>query len=397
MRPNAPARLDATGRGNGTDMGDLDQYSRLIGDVYDLSGDPQQWGILLEGVTRFIDGRVGQLAVFSLKQQMKPTWRVWGHDHNDYKTFLYRHATEDPRLSYILSNPGRVICGEDGVDPDQFRASAMFREVVEPMDLEHSLVSYFAQEADVMATICAMRGRAKGPFGAGEKQKLSLVVPHLRRAFEYYALLDEAKAKVGDIAAALDIVDAGIFLVDGDMQVAHMNRAGEAMVKLGDVTVRSGRLTFRDDRASRALSGAVGLAIAAARGEANLPHAEHMEVPRHGDDEGPFRVSLHPLPATEGAARLASRSQVAVVVRAPGRSGADLARRLQTTFRLTPSEAALAAALAVGASLADFAQQRSVALSTARSQLKALYEKTGTNRQGELVARLRESLDLSLV
>lgn len=378
-------------------MGELDQYSRLIADVYELSGDPQQWGIVLEGVTRFIDGRVGQLAVYSLKQPRKPTWRVWGHDHEAYKTFFYRHATEDPRLSYILSNPGRVICGEDGVDPDQFRASALFREVVEPMDIEHSLVSYFAQEADVMATVCALRGRAQGPFGSGEKQKLSLVVPHLRRAFELYALLDEAKAKVGDIAAALDIVDAGIFLVDADMRVAHVNRAGEAMVQAGEIALRQGKLAFRDDRASRQVAGAVGLALAAARGEASLPHAEHMEVPRAGSDAGPYRVSLHPLPAGDASARLATRSQIAVVVREPGRGGADVARRIQTTFKLTPSEAALAAALAVGASLADFAQQRNVALSTARSQLKALYEKTGTNRQGELVARLRESLDLSLV
>lgn len=378
-------------------MGELDHYSRLIADVYELSGDPQQWGILLEGVTRFIDGRVGQLAVFSLKQPRRPTWRVWGHDHNAYKTFLYRHATEDPRLSYILSNPGRVICGEDGVDPDQFRASALFREVVEPMDIEHSLVSYFAQEADVMATFCAMRGRAQGPFGSGEKQKLGLVVPHLRRAFELYALLDEAKAKVGDIAAALDIVDAGIFLVDADMRVAHVNRAGEAMVKAGDIVLRQGKLAFRDDRATRQVAGAVGQALAAARGETDLLHAEHMEVARTDTEAGPFRVSLHPLPRGEAQARLATRSQIAVVVRAPGRSGADVSRRLQTTYRLTPSEAALAAALAVGASLADFAEQRNVALSTARSQLKALYEKTGTNRQGELVARLRESLDLSLV
>ncbi|MCP6151313.1 hypothetical protein NL425_26555, partial [Klebsiella pneumoniae] len=85
-----------------------------------------------------------------------------------------------------------------------------------------------------------------------------------------------------------------------------------------------------------------------------------------------------------------------VVVRAPGRGAADAARRLATTFSLTPAEAALAAALAVGASLADFAEQRGVAMSTVRSQLKALYEKTDTRRQGELVARLRESLDLTL-
>lgn len=377
-------------------MGDLDQYSRLLNDVYECSVDPEQWGILLEGVTRFIDGRVGQLAVFSLKRQAKPTWRVWGHDHQQYRTFLYRHATEDPRLSYILSNPGRVICGEDGVDPDQFRASALFREVVEPMDLEHSLVSYFAQEADMMATIAGMRGRAKGAFGQPEKARLSLIVPHLRRAFEYYAILDEAKAKVDDIGAALDIVDAGIFLADADLKVTHVNKAGEAMMKDGDITVRSGKLAVKDARAARQLATAVAEALAARRGDAPLPHADHIEVERSDPEEPPYRVSLHPLPLVQAKASLALRSQIAVVVRAPGKSGADVARRLKTSFHLTPAEAALASALAVGMSLADFAQQRNVALSTVRTQLKALYEKTDTRRQGELVARLRECLDLTL-
>ncbi|MFG1477122.1 PAS domain-containing protein [Xanthobacter sp. V4C-4] len=376
-------------------MDDLEQYSRLIQNVYELSGDPDQWGLLLEHITRFINGRVTQLAVYSLQPDRRPTWRVYGHDHQDYRTFIIRHATEDPRLSYILSNPGRVICAEDGVDLDQFRSTPWFREVVEPMDLEHSLVSYFAQEADVMATIAAMRGREPGPFGALEKQRLGLVVPHLRRAFEYYALLDEAKAKVADIGAALDIVDAGIFLTDADLNVAHVNRAGEAMLKGGDIAVRGGRLAFKDTRAGRQMSAAVAQALAAARGETTLSHADHIELPRH-DDGAPYRVSLHPLPAGEGAARLTQRSEIAVVVRPPGRGGADVARRLQTTFHLTPAESALAAALAVGASLADYAQQRNVALSTVRSQLKALYEKTDTRRQGELVARLRGSVDLTL-
>ncbi|MDQ0505922.1 helix-turn-helix transcriptional regulator [Xanthobacter agilis] len=377
-------------------MDDLERYSRLIQNVYELSGDPDQWALLLADITDFLDGRVTQLAVYSLKPDRRPTWRVFGHDHQDYRTFIARHATEDPRLSYILSNPGRVICAEDGVDTEQFRATPWFREVVEPMDLEHSLVSYFAQEADVMATIASMRGREIGPFGAREKQRLGLVVPHLRRAFEYYALLDEAKAKVADIGAALDIVDAGIFLTDGDLNVAHVNRAGETLLKGGDIAVRGGRLAFKDARAGRQMTSAVTQALSAARGETPLPHADHIELPRHDGDATPYRVSLHPLPAGEGAARLTQRSQIAVVVRAPRRSGADVARRLQTSFHLTPAESALAAALAAGASLADYAQQRNVALSTVRSQLKALYEKTDTRRQGELVAHLRGSLDLTL-
>ncbi len=85
-------------------MQDLDTYSRLVGSIYDRVGRPELWSALLEDVTGFVGGRVGQLAIFSLDGKRKPTWAVSGFDRTAYRTFLYRHATEDPRLPYILSN-----------------------------------------------------------------------------------------------------------------------------------------------------------------------------------------------------------------------------------------------------------------------------------------------------
>jgi DNA-binding CsgD family transcriptional regulator len=64
------------------------------------------------------------------------------------------------------------------------------------------------------------------------------------------------------------------------------------------------------------------------------------------------------------------------------------ANDLVQAFGLTQTEAKLAALMAEGRSLEDIAGQRQTSLTTVRSQFKAVFAKTGTHRQSELVALL---------
>lgn len=61
---------------------------------------------------------------------------------------------------------------------------------------------------------------------------------------------------------------------------------------------------------------------------------------------------------------------------------------LKLLFGLTRAEARLAAALASGSALDDVARSIGISRETARAQLKAIFAKTKTNRQAELVALL---------
>jgi DNA-binding CsgD family transcriptional regulator len=61
---------------------------------------------------------------------------------------------------------------------------------------------------------------------------------------------------------------------------------------------------------------------------------------------------------------------------------------LHRVFDLTPAEARLARKLARGDSLEQVAQSLDVKMTTARSQLAAIFAKTGTCRQAQLVAIL---------
>ena len=59
---------------------------------------------------------------------------------------------------------------------------------------------------------------------------------------------------------------------------------------------------------------------------------------------------------------------------------------LRQAFGLTRSEAKIALYLADGKSLEQAAQGMEIAHETTRSHLKSIFRKTGTHRQGELVA-----------
>jgi DNA-binding CsgD family transcriptional regulator len=59
---------------------------------------------------------------------------------------------------------------------------------------------------------------------------------------------------------------------------------------------------------------------------------------------------------------------------------------IQPTFGLSPAEARLVSALVAGRTLAEIADDTALSRNTLRNQLAAVFAKTGTSRQTELVA-----------
>ncbi len=78
-----------------------------------------------------------------------------------------------------------------------------------------------------------------------------------------------------------------------------------------------------------------------------------------------------------------------LIARAEGLAAVTLGpEALRQRLGLTATESELAAALVAGESLSDYAARRSVAVQTARNQLQSIFQKTGVNRQADLVRLL---------
>jgi DNA-binding CsgD family transcriptional regulator len=81
----------------------------------------------------------------------------------------------------------------------------------------------------------------------------------------------------------------------------------------------------------------------------------------------------------------ATRICAALFIRDPADAPPDRQATLSALYGLTPAEARVAEGLANGQTPAELAEHHSVTTGTLRNQLKAVFSKTGTRRQAEVV------------
>jgi DNA-binding CsgD family transcriptional regulator len=147
----------------------------------------------------------------------------------------------------------------------------------------------------------------------------------------------------------------GIFLADNALRVSDA-RADEGLQRLIAETITSQQLDTGEK-----VGGTVG-------------------TPRTSGD-GAYTVSVARLLPGRTV-----RDAVASVLLSDPEIGTEPAvEMLRGLHDLTPAEAELVGHLARGCSLEEAARARGVSIHTVRSQLKQVFSKTGTSRQGELV------------
>jgi DNA-binding CsgD family transcriptional regulator len=108
--------------------------------------------------------------------------------------------------------------------------------------------------------------------------------------------------------------------------------------------------------------------------------------------KGAQLLSLFPMPAEAGPlSAIAHGARAIVFILEWDDMGSPPAAQLADYFGLTRAEARLAAALAKGASLEDCTVRFGISKNTVRSQIRAIFDKTGASRQGDLIARILRS------
>jgi len=180
---------------------------------------------------------------------------------------------------------------------------------------------------------------------------------------------------------ALDLVGRPAIALDRFGLVVGVNQAAEAIFDDG-FRVRDRRLSASDPRANKDLRALADrlmstpenellptLSIVVRRG--HKPTAIARVLPVHAAARNPFL----------GARVLLVFSEVKVRARLS-------ASNLGSIFGLTPTEARLAISLAGGHSLELIAHEHKISATAARNQLKAVFLKTDTHKQSELVALL---------
>jgi DNA-binding CsgD family transcriptional regulator len=211
---------------------------------------------------------------------------------------------------------------------------------------------------------------------------MGLIAPHIRRSVVIGKLIDLKHTE----ATSFDILDglsAGIFLVSGDGSIVHANLAGNNMLGEGNL-LRSvgGRLSVDDTRVAQTMREGFAAADAgdmALGGKAiTLPM-----ISKTGD-----RYVGHLLPLNSGKRRNAGighGAAAALFVRKAALETPSAPEVIAKTFSLTPTELRVLLAIVEVGGVPEVAAALGIAVTTVKSHLGRLFDKTGVTRQAELV------------
>ncbi|KRB33586.1 hypothetical protein ASD99_17410 [Mesorhizobium sp. Root695] len=186
-------------------------------------------------------------------------------------------------------------------------------------------------------------------------------------------------------AEALDRVAQGVLIVAANGDILFANRAAEALLAEAD-GIRTEKSALRASRQADAAQFERLIVSAAERSDAaGGAMSLARPVPRR-----PLSVLVAPL-ISESTWFAAGRPAAIVFVADPDSAPQTARDQLHNLYRLTPAETAVAMVIARGEGLQAVVDELEVSLSTARTHLQHVFEKTETRRQAELVRLIAAS------
>ncbi|MBY5797403.1 helix-turn-helix transcriptional regulator [Rhizobium leguminosarum] len=222
------------------------------------------------------------------------------------------------------------------------------------------------------------RSIAQGPFSPEQVRLLADVSMRLGASAAISRMLGFAR-----IEAALDAFEVSktpAIVFDARGNVLRLNLSAETLLG-GDLGVTGRRLVSYNRDATRTFELALREVMWIASPAASVPP---IALPRRG--RRPLLAYLLRLKSVTHNP-LAPGQAVATIIDPEAHYEPEIAA-LNECFGLTPAESRLAQKLSIGQSLDTFALDRGISYETARNQLKALFAKTQTHRQPELMALL---------
>lgn len=186
-------------------------------------------------------------------------------------------------------------------------------------------------------------------------------------------------AATGDFAAfALDCLETAVFVLDREARIKFASAAARRLLEDGRLSVRNGQLGSPVDGETPVLRRLVRQCVEVA----SFGPAQ-MTFHRLGDVENTLCLAV--VVARKPAERQLEQPFVMVFASRPCEPSLPDTRQLRSHFGLTHAQAKLAIEIAKGQGLKACTQRLGIAMSTGRSHLRQIFEKTETRRQAELV------------
>lgn len=346
----------------------------LLDRIYEASAFPERWPDSLEQIARRVGALGGNLIRNTGSHFIVNSSRSVAGISKEFDRLGWN--SDNSRVKRLIARspyPG-FLTDLDLHTMEEIRTLPMYTQFLTPRGADAGAATIIQGFSNDMLAI-AFEAFQNHDAAFAAVPTLNSLRPHLARAAALSSQVSAARA--ASLLQAFETLGTSMALLDinGKIVMATPLFAGE-FDRL--VTDRTDRLHFVDPIGDERLANAL----------ARLRQERLGSSIAVRDRNGMGKSVLHLLPARGDARDLFGNVSIFAVLASPSNRLLPDADILGALFDLTPAEARVARAVALGKRPEDIARSAGISVETVRSQLKRVFSKTSTGHQSELAVLL---------
>lgn len=378
---------------------ELARLSELIDLIYQGATDSSRWEVVLPAIANWIDAPRGLLFTplntpdiggFYFSHDIpEQTMQLWGTRYQSQDIWAIRAAERG------LMNEGNVIIADEMVPFEELSHTEFYQELLSKQDIAHLLSGFVygmdSQQISPPVACSLFRGLKGGLFTPAERDRLSILLPHLSRSLGVMTRLRDMELKAAASLATLDRLSAGVLLFGARGQLFFANRVARRILaeddgmklqhRFGDSSL--GEIIIEQKLSQDAFLLAVSSAISPdILQTAHFSRAVTVQRPSGRQD---YVLNFSSLAETnEFGSGIDTPRAIAFITDSaePIRLDCELMKK---TYGLTPAEIRVAEMVAECLTVEEAADRLGVKGGTVKTQLQSVYMKTNTNNRAKLM------------
>ncbi|TWG90251.1 DNA-binding CsgD family transcriptional regulator [Mesorhizobium sp. J18] len=364
---------------------------RLVGEAREVienaAFDPSSWATVTEVISNVIPDSFA--AVFN-QDKVSDQFNLaimTGMEATDFQSFLEYYGAINPWDRVWAQRPqGHILVSESEAPLHSFSETEFFRDFYRHLGGFEAGVGTRLNvgNADDLYVSFHYPISLANRIDDSVAMAMQQLQGHFARAIEINRKFANAIDKSVSAAALINRGEDIGFAVDFNMRLLDTNPAADLALALGNpICASNGVVRLKDENCNKWIIASVRSLLAG---------RQPLTVKRlYRDETALWQISILPVPEPVSAAKrfVSLRRVVVVLMRNLSiSSGAPDNQLLAQSFKLTPAEIRLCLALADGLTLREAAERLAITRETVRDRLKTVFQKTGTNRQSELISLL---------
>lgn len=358
-------------------MGLDERYDTLVNLCYECVLDAAAWKPLLERLAVATGYQMGALLFLDRHAQRPRVSSLNLCDPASVDAYNSYYHQYDPAKEMLVPRPvGSWYHDREDLAPQRIRRDPYYQEFHLPYGMNAISCIKLHEQEDAGTYLSLLTAVGAALPEPGHRALLTRLSPHLLRAAQLSERLQDLQREVARRDLLLDRHGSPVWLLNGEGRMLFCNREAEQRLGQPDypLRLRQGRLH------GQALDHRLQGLIRQAAGRDGKRRAGWLAL----GEGSPLQVLVTPVP--EASALAAPHGgPLALVTVLDSRPRKALLAEL---FQLTPAELRLVELLVQGLSPEDCAERLQVSINTIRTQLRALFRKTDTRRQAELLQLL---------